>query len=96
MRMLLKISIPVAKGNEAIKNGTMQQSVEALMEALKPEAAYFFPDEHGNRSSLFVFDMEGSWQLPPLLEPVFQNLDAVVHLTPAMNGEDLQRGFEAM
>jgi len=43
---------------------------------------------------LFVFDMEGSWQLPPTVEPLFETLDASVHVTPVMNGEDLERGFK--
>lgn len=93
MRMLLKISIPVEKGNEAYKSGALQQTVESTMEALKPEAAYFFPED-GKRTGLFVFDMEGSWQLPPTVEPLFGNLDASVYVTPVMNGEDLERGFK--
>ena len=64
------------------------------MEALKPEAAYFFPDELGRRSFIMVFDMEGSWQIPPTVEPLFQNLGAALHLTPAMNAEDLERGLK--
>jgi hypothetical protein len=94
--MLLKISIPVDKGNEAIKSGALQQTMKSLGEALTPEAMYFFPDEIGRRSSIVVFDMEGSWQLPPTLEPLFQNLNASVHLTPAMTSADLERGFAAM
>jgi|SRR6185295_10455662 hypothetical protein len=94
MRTLLMASFPVETANEAIKNGALQQTVQSLMETLKPEAAYFFPDAHGRRSALFVFDMEGSWQLPATLEPLFQNVGAAVHVTPAMNAEDLQRGMK--
>ena len=93
MRMLLKVTIPVKKGNEAIKSGALPQTMQSAMEALKPEAAYFFAEE-GKRTGLFVFDMEGSWQLPPTLEPLFQNLDASVHVTPVMNAEDLERGLK--
>ena len=63
------------------------------MVALKPEAAYFFPED-GKRAGIFVFDMEGSWQLPPTVEPLFLNLDASIHVTPVMNGEDLERGLK--
>ena len=41
-----------------------------------------------------IFDMTGSWQLPATVEPLFQSLGASVHVTPVMNGEDLQRGFK--
>lgn len=93
MRTLLKVSVPVEKGNEAIKSGALQQTFQSAMEALKPEAAYFYPED-GKRTALFIFDMEGSWQLPPTVEPLFQNLDASVLVTPVMNGEDLERGLK--
>ena len=50
----------------------------------------------GSRVAMFVFDMEGSWQLPPLLEPLFEGLDAAIRVTPVMNGEDLQRELQAI
>ncbi|HWQ22664.1 MAG TPA: hypothetical protein VNK94_01005 [Gaiellaceae bacterium] len=93
MRTLLKVSIPVERGNEAATSGALPRTVQELMEKLKPEAAYFYP-ENGLRTALFVFDLEGSEQLPPTLEPLFLNLNAAVTLTPVMNADDLQRGFE--
>ena len=93
MRTLLKVSIPVEKGNEAFKSGALQRTMQSAMETLKPEAAYFYPED-GKRTALFVFDMEGSWQLPPTVEPMFSDLDASVHVTPVMNGEDLERGLK--
>src|SRR5258707_7208652 len=93
MRTLLKISMAVEKSNEAIKSGALQRTLQATMEALKPEAAYFFPDENGRRSAIMVFDMKESWQLVKTVEPLFQELGASIHLTPVMNGEDLQRGL---
>ena len=93
MRMLLKVSVPVEKGNEAAKNGALKRTIQATMEALKPEAAYFYPED-GKRTAIMVFDMQGSWQLPLTVEPLFQELGASVHVTPVMNGEDLQRGFK--
>ena len=94
MRMLLKVSMPVEKSNDAVKSGALQRTLESTMKALKPEAAYFFPDENGRRAAIMVFDMKESWQLPATVEPLFQELGASVHLTPAMNGEDLQRGLK--
>ena len=94
MRMLLRVSIPVEAGNAAAKAGNLSHTIERILADLKPEAAYFFPDENGNRSALMVFDMTGSWQLPKTVEPLFQELGASIHLTPAMNGEDLQRGLK--
>jgi hypothetical protein len=92
MRMMLKASIPAKKGSKAYNNGKLQQTFQAAAEALKPEAMYFFPED-GKRTGLFIFDMEGSWQLPSIVEPMFQALGASVYVSPAMNGEDLERGI---
>jgi hypothetical protein len=91
--MLLKISMAVDQGNQAAKSGALQRTIQATLEALKPEAAYFFPED-GKRTALMVFDMKGSWQLPATVEPLFQALGADVYVTPVMNGKDLQRGFK--
>ena len=96
MRMMLRVSVPVETGNEAIDAGALQQTIQSTIEQLKPEAAYFALNDDGERAGFFVFDMEGSWQLPPILEPLFRNLDATVHVTPVMNAEDLERGLGAI
>jgi hypothetical protein len=93
MRMLLKISVPVEHGNEAAKSGALKQTIQATMAKLKPEAAYFGP-ENGKRTAYMVFDMQGSWQLPATIEPLFEALGASITLTPVMNAEDLDRGFK--
>lgn len=94
MRMMLRMLIPVEGGNAAFKSGSLQTAMQTLMEKLKPEASYFFPDE-GQRSALFVFDMKDSAEIPPLVEPLFTGLNARVTLTPVMNAEDLQKGLGA-
>jgi hypothetical protein len=93
MRMLLKASIPVETGNEAYKSAALQRTFQSAAEALKPEAMYFFPED-GKRTALFVFDMDGSWQLPAIAEPLFQELGASVLITPVMNAQDLERGLK--
>ncbi len=42
MRMMLKATIPVEAGNNTIKNGTLAKTMQATMQSLKPEAAYFY------------------------------------------------------
>ena len=58
MRMLLRVSIPVEAGNAAAKAGTLGSTVEKIVADLKPEAAYFFNDDNGNRSGSIVFDLK--------------------------------------
>ncbi len=40
MRMMMKVQIPVAAGNQAIADGGLPDVVQKTMEKLKPEAAY--------------------------------------------------------
>jgi hypothetical protein len=92
MRMMLKISMPVEASNTAVKDGTLPQTIKGLLERLKPEASYFFPED-GKRTALFVFDMHDTWQIPVIAEPLFIGLNAAVTLVPVMNAEDLQKGL---
>jgi hypothetical protein len=41
MRVLMKVQIPTAAGNAAIKDGSLPQIVGKALETLKAEAAYF-------------------------------------------------------
>lgn len=92
MRMMLRVKMPVESGNNAVKDGSLPRTIQAVLERLKPEAAYFFPDE-GKRSMLIVFNLQDVSQIPPLVEPLFIGMNASVTLTPVMNAEDLQKGL---
>jgi hypothetical protein len=92
MRTMLRWTVPVERGNEAIKDGTLEQSIQTLMEQLKPEAAYFMPYD-GERSGIMVFDMTDPAQIPQIVEPLFMALDAAVEFTPVMNADDLKRAL---
>ena len=89
MRMLLRVSIPVETGNAAAKAGTLGSTVEKILADLKPEAAYFFPDDNGQRSGSIVFDMKNSSQIPAIAEPWFLAFNAKISLRPVMNPQDL-------
>ena len=89
MRMLLRVSIPVETGNAAVKAGTLSSTIERILADLKPEAAYFFADDNGNRSGSVVFDMKETSQIPAIAEPWFLAFNAKVSLRPVMNPQDL-------
>jgi hypothetical protein len=93
MRMMLKIVIPTETGNQAIKDGSLQKALEAIMSKLKPEAAYFFPD-HGLRSAMMIFDMKDASEIPAIAEPLFAGLNARLQLQPVMNADDLKKGLD--
>ncbi|MBV8355308.1 MAG: hypothetical protein JO101_08315, partial [Candidatus Eremiobacteraeota bacterium] len=74
--MLAHILIPTDGGNEAIRSGRMGSLMKDFLEKTKAEAAYFAVDHEGERSGYIVFDMKDSSEMPPLFEPLFQELHA--------------------
>ena len=91
MRMLLRVSIPVEPGNAAAKNGTLGSTVERILADLKPEAAYFYADDEGQRSGSIVFDIKDASQVPAVAETWFLAFNAKVSLRPIMNPQDLAK-----
>lgn len=95
MRMMLRWTVPVEAGNDAIEDGTIGEVIQSLIEALEPEAAYFMADG-GDRAGMMVFDMTDPAQIPQIAEPLFLNLDAAVEFIPVMNADDLKRALDAI
>lgn len=93
MRMLCRVTMDVEAGNAAIKANKISKLMQSVLQELKPEAAYFFPD-HGKRTAYFFFDMKDTSQLVPIAEPFFEELHATVEFIPAMNADDLRAGLE--
>ena len=89
MRMLLRVSIPVEAGNAAVKDGTLGTTIERLVADLKPEAAFFFADDDGQRSGSIVFDLKDPSQIPAIAEPWFLAFNAQVTFRPVMTPQDL-------
>jgi hypothetical protein len=92
MRMMLKFTLPVDRGNQAFNDGSLGRTLEAVMAKLKPEAAYFAPID-GKRGGMLFFDMAEPSQIVEAVEPFFFNLNATTELIPVMNGDDLRKGL---
>jgi hypothetical protein len=95
MRTLLKVTIPVDRGNSAIENGSLPKTIESILNDLKPEAAYFTAIE-GKRSGLIVFDLKDTSQIPAVAEPWFIAFGAQVEIQPVMNQEDLKKALSGI
>jgi hypothetical protein len=89
---MLRVAVPVEKGNKAFNDGSLGKTIETLMGKLKPEAAYFAP-MNGKRTGLMFFDLAEPSQIIEVVEPLFSNLDAEVEIVPVMNAEDLRKGL---
>ena len=93
MRMMMKVQVDTEAGSKAVADGTMPQLMQQMMDRLKPESAYFGPED-GVRTAFIVFNLEDPSQLPPISEPFFSKLKANVRMFPVMDREDLQKGIQ--
>src|SRR5438105_15778866 len=94
--MLLRVSIPVEARNAAGQSRNPGFHGEQILADLKPEAAYFFADDNGQRSGSIVFDMKDASQIPAVAEPWFLAFNAKISLRPVMNQQDLATGGPAI
>ncbi|MEM7397740.1 MAG: DUF3303 family protein [Pseudomonadota bacterium] len=94
MRLMMRFSIPVERGNEAFQDGSLREAIEALVRETNPEAAYFLV-EGGERSGYIFFEADDAAILPKLNEPMFAALDAAIDVVPALTLDDLKRGWSA-
>ena len=89
MRMMMQLSIPVEAGNKAARTGAFGPSFQKILDALKPEAAYFTATASGERGGFIVFDLQDTSQIPAVAEPFFLAFNAKVNFFPVMNAQDL-------
>jgi hypothetical protein len=92
MRMMLRFTLPVEKGNQAFNDGSLRKTLDSIMNKLKPEAAYFGPS-NGKRSGMIFFDLADPSQIVEVAEPLFSGLNAEVEFVPVMSADDLREGF---
>ena len=92
MRMLMRWRLGVAETNKAIRSGRMAEINKTLDELTKPEAQYFCT-EGGTRTGYVFFALADPSDIPPIAEPLFQELNATVEFIPAMNAAQLGAGL---
>ena len=92
MRMMMRLTIPVEKGNEAMAGGAIDQTFDHIFETLRPEAAYFYLDA-GRRAAMFVYDAERAEQMTEINEPIFAALNASIEQQPVLTAADLGKGL---
>ena len=95
MRTMMKVHLDLKAANQKIADGSLPKKIQSLIDDLKPEASYFYPDEFGRRTFFMVFDMRDASQIAQIAEPLFEELGAQVHFFPVMNQADLAKGLES-
>jgi len=90
MRMLLHVECPLEPFNTAVRDGSAGPKIQKILEAMKPEAAYF-SEHNGRRGGTFVVNVNGPSDVPALAEPWFLTFNAKVEFRIAMTPEDLTR-----
>ena len=88
MRVLMLLQFPIEPFNTAAKNGTVGAKMRQIMDATKPEAAYF-TERDGHRGGILVVNMDKASDIPRFAEPWFLNFNAEVEIRIAMTPEDL-------
>jgi hypothetical protein len=92
MRLMLKFTIPVARGNEAARDGTIGPAIEELIKQANAEAAYFYMED-GKRAGMIIFEATDQAQMTKLNEPLMAALDAAIVETPVLTLDDLKKGL---
>ena len=95
MRFMLHAVIDTEAGNTQAKEGRIGGTIGAILENMKPEAAYFYAEE-GKRSALVFFEMDDASRIPAVAEPWFLAFNARVEIKPVMVADDLAKAGHAI
>jgi len=87
---MFKVNISVEAGNEAARRGELGPKIQAILEEQKPESIYFLAD-NGERTAVFVIEMNDASDIPRIAEPWFLAFDAALEVQPVMTPADLAK-----
>jgi len=96
MRMLMYVQFPLEPFNTAVRDGSAGPKIQKILEAIKPEVAYF-SEHNGRRGGTFVVNLNDPSDVPAFAEPFFLTFNAEVEFRVAMKPEELARaGLDAL
>ena len=87
MKFLVKATVPVEAGNALSGDPNLEQRIGAIMEDIRPEAAYFAVAD-GQRTMYLIANFDGAHELARIAEPLWLSLRADVEFTPVMDQAD--------
>ena len=96
MRMLMHVKFPPAKFNAAVKDGTVGQKIQRILDEAKAEAVYF-TEYDGHRGVIMIVNVDNPAKVPVLAEPWFLLFEADVQFHIVMSPDELGRaGLETI
>jgi hypothetical protein len=95
MRFLIQATVPTITGNELMKAGTFASRIQAILEDVHPEAAYF-TEVGGSRTAFLIVDLPDASHIPAIAEPFFIGMNCSVEFHPVMLAEDLMNAGPAI
>jgi hypothetical protein len=92
MRLMMRFTIPVEKGNETVEDGSMAKTIQWAIDTLRAEAAYFTLQD-GMRAGMLFFEESDPAAFMRVHERLFKDLNASLETRPVLTIDDLNRGF---
>jgi hypothetical protein len=94
MRFIIRAQIPTEAGNRMMKDPNGFKQIESYIQNVKAEASYFF-EAGGDRTMVFVVNMDRTDQMASIAEPLFM-IGAKVEFHPVMLLDDLRKAGESL
>lgn len=94
MRFIIRAQVPTEAGNRMMKDPNGFKQIESYIQSVKPEASYFF-EAGGDRTMVFVVNMDRTDQMAAIAEPLFM-IGAKVEFHPVMLLDDLRKAGESL
>jgi hypothetical protein len=90
MRFLMYVQCPLEPFNTMARDGSAGVKIQKILDATKPEMAYF-TEQDGKRGGIFVVNVKDASEVPSLAEPWFLMFNAEVEFRVAMTPKDLMK-----
>lgn len=90
MKVVIHFEFPIEPFNSLVRDGTAGRTIAATLEAIAPEAVYFYAP-NGCRGGVMVVDIDDPARIPAIAEPLFLQFEARCEFHAAMTPDDLAR-----
>jgi hypothetical protein len=89
MKYLVKVTLGTKEANAAIRDGSIMEKTQRILDESKPEAAYF-ATENGRRTQYLVLNIDDPKQMPPTIEPWWLLFNADITVSPVFTLQDME------